>query len=132
MRWGWGRTKIRYEHDDNADNDCECCKQWQYFLLFYAVVEKPVMVRDLAYTVRHEICQMLNVIRTLGGDFKTLAGSLGRTTQEIRLISDQNDPADEVLMWWETQNSATVQNLRLQLKTWDVTMLSNYLKKIKN
>ena len=74
------------------------------------------MVRDLAYTVRHEICQMLNVIRTLGGDFKTLAGSLGMTTQEIRLISDQNDPADEVLMWWETQNSTTVQNLRLQLK----------------
>ena len=74
------------------------------------------MVRDLAYQVRHEICKMLNVTRTLGGDFMTLAGVIGMSTRDIKLISDRKNPADEVLMWWETQSSATVQNLRLKLQ----------------
>lgn len=46
----------------------------------------------------------------------TLAGVIGMSTRDIKLISDRKNPADEVLMWWETQNSATVENLRLKLQ----------------
>ena len=55
---------------------------------------------------------MLNVPRSLGGDFKTLAGALGMTTEDIKLISERQNPADEVITWLETRKYATTTYFR--------------------
>ena len=76
-----------------------------------------LMVRTMAYSVREKICRMLNVRRQLlGGDFKTLAGLVEMSNEDIKLISDKDNPAEEVLSWWETQNSATMEAFQLKLQ----------------
>ena len=70
------------------------------------------MIKDLPYMKRDKICRMLNVERFLGGDFKTLAGELGMTNQNIKLISERGNPTEEVLTWWETKKCATTHYFR--------------------
>ena len=69
-------------------------------------------LKDLDLLTRQDICQELNVPRSLGGDYKTLAGLIKMENYMIRIIETKNNPAEEVLHWWETQSSATVPNLR--------------------
>ena len=75
-----------------------------------------LMVRTMAYSVREKICRMLNVRRQLGGDFRTLAGLVQMSNEDIKLISDKDNPAEEILSWWETQNSATMDAFQLKLQ----------------
>ena len=70
------------------------------------------MIEDLPYMKRDKICRMLNVRRLLGGDFKTLADELGMTNQDIKLISEEKNPAEEVMTWWETRKCATTHYFR--------------------
>lgn len=87
--------------------------------MIYLVVDdecSPLMVRGMSYLVRMEICKMLNVRRDFEGDFKTLAGILGMSTRDISLISYERDPANEVITWWETQNSATIEAFEYKLR----------------
>ena len=75
------------------------------------------MVRTMDYSVREKICRMLNVPRQLlGGDFRTLAGLVEMSNEDIKLISDKDNPADEILTWWETQNFATMEAFQLKLQ----------------
>ena len=78
---------------------------------------------EISHTVREEICNLLRPKKTLGGDFRTLAGYLGMENSKIQVISERDNPADEVLTWWQTQSLATVQKLRellVRLKRHDV------------
>ena len=81
------------------------------------------MVSEIPYTVREKICGLLRSKKTFGGDFRTLAGNLGMENSKIQVISEKDNPADEVLTWWETQSSATVQKFRevlVRMKRHDV------------
>ena len=73
--------------------------------------------------MRQEICVLLGPKRPLGGDYRTLAGILGMRNSEVKFISERENPAGEVLTWWEPQSSATVQKFRevlVQMKRDDV------------
>ena len=70
------------------------------------------MVSEIPFTVRQEVCNLLRVERTFGGDFRSLAGDLRMDNSKIQVISKKDNPADEVLTWWEPQRSATVQKFR--------------------
>ena len=66
------------------------------------------MVSDIPYLVLENKCHMLNVKSTVGSDFRRLAGELGMKTSNVRLLSQNDNPTDKVLKWWEPQISATV------------------------
>ena len=70
------------------------------------------MVSDIPYAVMKKIRRALNVKSTLDNDFRALAGELGMETSDVRLLSQKDDPTDEVLKWWEPQKSATVKEFR--------------------
>ena len=70
------------------------------------------MVSDIPYLVVENICRLLNVKSAIGNDFRRLAGELGMKTSNVRLLSQKDNPTDEVLKWWEPQISATVNKFR--------------------
>ena len=70
------------------------------------------LVRDLHVPTRQRLCRKLNAPRLLGGDFKELAGLIGIPNDEIHFIVTRNDPAEEVMSWWEPKPSATVTQLQ--------------------
>ena len=80
---------------------------------FFSTEEgRKTMVSEIPFTVRQEVCNLLRVERTFGGDFRSLAGDLRMDNSKIQVISKKDNPADEVLTWWEPQRSATVQKFR--------------------
>ena len=94
-------------NDGESTDDCNA-----FSSSFLLGKEKPVMVRQIPYLVRQKICKLLNARRTLGNDFRTFAGKLGMSNEDIKLISS----AEEVLTWFEKNPTATVQNLLKILK----------------
>ena len=81
------------------------------------------MVSDIPYAVMNKICRALNVKSAAGDDFRALAGELKMKTSDVRLLSQKDDPTDEVLKWWEPQKSATVKEFReilMRIKRTDV------------
>ena len=70
------------------------------------------MVKDLHVPTRQIFCRKLNTPRLLGGDFRQLAGLVGIPNDEIHLIAKRDNPAEEVMLWWEPKPSATVAQLR--------------------
>lgn len=54
---------------------------------------------------------MMDERRQLGGDFRDLAGRIGMSTQKIRLISQKENPTEEVITFWETRKEAAVDKL---------------------
>ena len=74
------------------------------------------MVSDIPSLVMQKICRLLNVKSTVGYDFETLAGELGMKTGHVRLVSQTENPAEEVLKWWIPQKSSTIEAFREILK----------------
>ena len=70
------------------------------------------MVSDIPYAVMKKMCCLLNVKSAVGDDYRALAGELGMKTSDVRLLSQKDDPTDEVMKWWEPQKSATVKEFR--------------------
>ena len=70
------------------------------------------MVRDLHRPTRQRLCHKLKVPRLLGGDFKTLAGLVEMPNDEIHYIATRDNPAEEVMTWWDPKPDATVTQLR--------------------
>ena len=99
-----------------------------FFVLFFSEVPTQ-LVKDLDSLTRQQICRELNVPRSLGGDYKTLAASLIMSSTDINLIEKKDNPAEEVLKWWETKGQATVgklQSLFEEIKRHDlVSILKN-------
>ena len=52
----------------------------------------------------------------IGGDFKTFAGEIEMPYDDVLLISQQTNPAEEIFKWWLRKKEATVVNLRKILK----------------
>lgn len=70
-------------------------------------------LNQLDSETRQEICEKLNVPRPLGGDYKTLAGLIRMPNDKIQLAGRKEDPAEQVLAWYETKTSeASISNLR--------------------
>ena len=59
---------------------------------------------------------MLNVKSSVGSCVETLAGELGMEINDVWLVSQGNNPAEEVLKWWKQRKSATVEAFREVLK----------------
>ena len=85
------------------------------------------MVKDLHVLTRQKLCHKLNVPRLLGGDFKELARLVGMANDDIHLIVTRNDPAEEVMLWWEPKPSATVAQLRAYLTSMERSDLVDIL-----
>ena len=84
-----------------------------YFFLFVFCGKVPTqLVKDLDSLTRQQICRELNVPRSLGCDYKTLAALLIMSSTDINLIEKKDNPAEEVLKWWETDDQATVGKLQ--------------------
>ena len=69
-------------------------------------------LKDLHPSTRQDICLELNVPRCLGGDYKTLAALVNMPNTRIQFLEKKDDPADEVLKWWETDDHATIDELQ--------------------
>ena len=69
-------------------------------------------LKELDLSTRQDICLELNVPRCLGGDYKTLAALLNMSSTRIQVLEKKDDPANEVLKWWETVGHATVDELQ--------------------
>ena len=63
-----------------------------------------------------DICLYLNV-KNPGKDYKTLAGKMGYTVQEVRKFEFKENPADALLSNWETKSGNTVDKLIEILKS---------------
>ena len=74
------------------------------------------MVSDIRFLYIQKIGRLLNEKSTVGSNFKTLAGELGMTINDVWLVSQRNNPAEEVLKWWKQRKSATVEAFREILK----------------
>ena len=74
------------------------------------------MVSDIPSLYIQKICRLLNVESTVGSNVMTLAGELGMEINDVWLVSQGNNPAEEVLKWWIPQKSATVERFREILK----------------
>ena len=83
-----------------------------FFCIFFTGVSSPAMVSDIPYAVMKKMCCLLNVKSAVGDDYRALAGELGMKTSDVRLLSQKDDPTDEVMKWWEPQKSATVKEFR--------------------
>ena len=83
-----------------------------YFCLVYTEVSNPVMVSDIPYLVVEEVCRLLNVESAVGSDFRRLAGELGMKISDVWLLSQKDNPTEEVLKWWIPQKTATVNKFR--------------------
>ena len=74
------------------------------------------MVSDIRSFYFQKICRLLNVKSSVGSHVETLAHELGMTINDVWLVSQRNNPAEEVLKWWIPQKSATVERFREILK----------------
>ena len=74
------------------------------------------MVSDIPSLYIQKICRLLNVESTVGSNGMTLAGELGMKINDVWLVSQKNNPAEEVLKWWTPRKSATVERFREILK----------------
>ena len=55
---------------------------------FFSTEEgRKTMVSEIPFTVRQEVCNLLRVERTLGGDFRSLACDLRMDNSKIQVIS---------------------------------------------
>ena len=70
------------------------------------------MVSDIPYLVVEEVCRLLNVESAVGSDFRRLAGELGMKISDVWLLSQKDNPTEEVLKWWIPQKTATVNKFR--------------------
>ena len=85
---------------------------FSYFCLTYTGVSIPVMVSDIPYLVLENICRLLNVEVAVGSDFRRLASELGMKISDVWLLSQKDNPTEEVLKWWIPQKTATVNKFR--------------------
>ena len=74
------------------------------------------MVSDIPFLVIQKMCRLLNVKSSVGSHVETLAHELGMTINDVWLVSQRNNPAEEVLKWWKQRKSATVEAFREILK----------------
>ena len=74
------------------------------------------MVSDIPFLVIQKMCRLLNVKSSVGSNVETLAGELGMKTEDVWLVSQKENPAEEVLKWWIPRKSATVEVFREILK----------------
>ena len=70
----------------------------------------------LQATTRHAICKKLNIRSAIGGDFKMLGAHLNMPNDDIAIISQKDDPAEEIFKWWEPKREATVGKLQQILR----------------
>ena len=78
--------------------------------------EKDLSVNQLHASTIFNMCKKLNIIMPIGGDFKTFAREIEMPYDDVILISQQTNPAEEIFKWWWTKKEATVLNLRNILK----------------
>lgn len=66
-------------------------------------------IGDLKSDVYQEVCRKLNVESLLGGDWKTMAGKMDFTADDVRTFSTEKNPTDAVLVCWrmDTANDLT-------------------------
>lgn len=67
-------------------------------------VRKTLKITSIAPDKLREICNLLNIIRSLGGDWRSLAGELGYTALHVKtfeLTRDSNGPTGDLLLQWD-------------------------------
>ena len=90
-----------------------------------------LMVRTMAYSVREKICRMLNVRRQLlGGDFKTLAGSVEMSNEDIKLISDRIILQMKYYLGGKHRTLQRWKLFNLNYKKWSGMISLKFLKKV--
>ena len=77
---------------------------------------RSVRFNMLQARTRHAICKKLNIRRVIGGDFKTLAAMLNMSNDDIAIISQKDDAAEQLFRWWELKREATVGKLQKILR----------------
>ena len=78
--------------------------------------EKDLSVNQLHASTIFNMCKKLNIKMPIGGDFKTFAGEIEMPYDDVILISQQTNPAEEIFKWWFPKKEATVVNLQKILK----------------
>ena len=88
---------------------------------FFKSAMSDLQENDLSVNLLHastifNMCKKLNINMPIGGDFKTFAGKIEMPIEDVMLISQQPNPAEEIFKWWWPKKEATVVNLRKILK----------------
>ena len=74
-------------------------------------------VNDLHLLLRQEICKKLDIKHSTGRDYRKLAAHFGMPNDDMRIISQNPDPTDNVLQWVGHNPNNTVAKLREVLET---------------
>ena len=69
----------------------------------------------LQRSVVEAVCQKLNILRPLGGDFKALGKLIGMSDVDIERISLRSNPAASLFSFWERKETVTISRLRYLL-----------------
>ena len=73
-------------------------------------------IGNLVPDTHREFCHLLDIPRTLGGDYRTLASKLGYDTNDVALFKNSNNPTKEMLNDWGTKPQNTVLSLMVIVK----------------
>ena len=73
---------------------------------------RDVHFNKLQAKTRQAICKKLNIRSVIGGDFRILAGELNMPNDDIAIISQKDDAAEQLFRWWEPKREATVGKLQ--------------------
>ena len=73
---------------------------------------KDLPVNQLHASTIFNMCKKLNIKIRTGGDFKTFAAEINMSYDDITLVSQEQNPTDEIFKWWCPKREATVVNLQ--------------------
>jgi hypothetical protein len=81
------------------------CNTWIFSL--FSIALRPlsgVKVGELNAEIHRQLCDKLN-LRDVTDDWRTLAGRMGYSNDEVRSFAQDNNPADKLLTAWDIREA---------------------------